>query len=219
MKHIMVDNETWGVKPYSTIISIGAVLFDPSRWARSKIQQSYYITIDPVASEKAGFRKDADTIAWWLQPSQAEAWKDWYETVHAEPHNAFLGLAMWIESLFDEKMYPGALANVKVGDRDTFNPYDHVCLWGNGAGFDNVLLRQGFELLNIEPPWRHYNDRCFRTLKNLVMTRDGGERPDQTITAGKCAPPFEGTKHNALADAIHQAKWLCNIAEEFELDL
>ena len=40
-------------------------------------------------------------------------------------------------------------------------------IWGNGAGFDNTLLRQAYEVNSREVPWAFRHDRCFRTLRGL----------------------------------------------------
>lgn len=69
-------------------------------------------------------------------------------------------------------------------------------LWGNGANFDNTLLAAAYRQVGQAQPWKFWNDRCFRTLKSLFP---GNE------------PKREGVHHNALADALHQAKWACNI--------
>lgn len=71
-------------------------------------------------------------------------------------------------------------------------------MWGNGSDFDNVVLSYAYDALKILKPWRFNNNRCFRTMK--------GECPE-------VYPAFEGTKHNALDDAVHQAKWLFKIDE------
>ena len=69
-------------------------------------------------------------------------------------------------------------------------------VWGNGASFDNVILSQMYRRHQIAQPWKWWNDRCYRT-----------------TLAGH--PPvnldFVGTKHNALDDAMHQARTLIAI--------
>lgn len=68
-------------------------------------------------------------------------------------------------------------------------------IWGNGAAFDNVILAQGFRRHRQNAPWPFWKDRCYRTIKSLSdveMKR-------------------EGTHHNALDDAISQAKHLIAI--------
>jgi len=67
-----------------------------------------------------------------------------------------------------------------------------VHLWGNGAAFDNVILASAYDQLHMKTPWEFRYDRCYRTLKGILPYVK--------------ALPFEGTKHNALADAVHQAK-------------
>ncbi len=67
-----------------------------------------------------------------------------------------------------------------------------VILWGNGADFANAILAYAFDHLDLEYPISHKNSRCFRTLKALL--------PDYPEI------PFQGSRHNALADAQHQAR-------------
>lgn len=71
------------------------------------------------------------------------------------------------------------------------DPKYHV--WSNGADFDIPIVIHAMEQLGIVPTWKFYNHRCFRTLK--------------TLFPNVAKPPFEGVKHNALADAAQQAKW------------
>ncbi len=69
----------------------------------------------------------------------------------------------------------------------------NVRMWGNGAGFDNVILSTAYQLCAMMQPWRFYNDRCYRTVKSLYP-----------------AVSFRriGVHHNALADAESQADHL-----------
>ena len=71
-----------------------------------------------------------------------------------------------------------------------------VRLWGNGADFDNAILADLYRRVGHQPPWNFWNSRCFRTLKSLAS----GHEPDR-----------EGTHHNALDDARHQALWACHL--------
>jgi len=72
------------------------------------------------------------------------------------------------------------------------------CLWGNGATFDNVILSNAYRAVGQKTPWPYWGDRCYRTVKNLY--------PEIK------APVFQGTAHNALDDAAHQARHLIAIA-------
>jgi hypothetical protein len=73
-----------------------------------------------------------------------------------------------------------------------------ACLWGNGATFDNVILSNAYKAVEQKTPWPYWGDRCYRTVKNLF--------PDVK------APAFVGVAHNALDDAVHQARHLVLIA-------
>lgn len=78
----------------------------------------------------------------------------------------------------------------------------HLCLpnaslrnvWGNGSSFDNVILREAFKANDMVIPWSFWNDRDLRTITALY--------PEAKQL------PFEGTKHHALHDAVHEAKVL-----------
>jgi hypothetical protein len=81
---------------------------------------------------------------------------------------------------------------------------EEVRIWGNGADFDMVVLGQSYKRAGLPPPWKFWNVRCFRTLK--------AEHP--TITMERA-----GTHHNALDDAITQAKHVLRIDQETRIEL
>lgn len=64
-------------------------------------------------------------------------------------------------------------------------------VWGNGADFDNAIMATAYAKCGIKLPWRYSDNRCFRTIKN-------GARMEQRT----------GVYHNALDDAITQAKYM-----------
>lgn len=78
------------------------------------------------------------------------------------------------------------------------NGQDNVKVWGNGADFDNVILGSLFESYGMPRPWSYSKNRCYRTMKNIGI---GPRRPKDR----------EGVHHNALDDAITQAKHLQEI--------
>ncbi len=81
-----------------------------------------------------------------------------------------------------------------MGVNDDQPPSKNALLWGNGSSFDNVIVGNAFEACNIQRPWMFWNDRDLRTLLALY--------PEAK------AVRFEGTKHHALHDALHEAKQL-----------
>ncbi|EPJ3763097.1 3'-5' exonuclease [Providencia manganoxydans] len=76
---------------------------------------------------------------------------------------------------------------------------DNVCVWGNGSDFDNVVLASAYDACDFNPFWKFWNNRDVRTI--VELGRNAGIDPKRTLT-------FEGEQHNALADAIHQAKYV-----------
>lgn len=84
---------------------------------------------------------------------------------------------------------------------DYGNP-KYVQVWGNGASFDCVILRSSYTLTGQQAPWQWWNDRDVRTI--VEMGKAIGFDPKRDM-------PFDGTRHNALADAIHQAKYVSAI--------
>lgn len=79
-----------------------------------------------------------------------------------------------------------------------------VLLWGNGATFDNVLIRNFCESMGQPLELKYWNDRCFRT---LAATFD----PKKKLQPHSCA------KHDAMADCQNQVEWFRNIAHEHDL--
>ncbi|OEM44471.1 exonuclease [Escherichia coli] len=166
--HLMIDLETMGKNPDAPIISIGAIFFDPQT---GYMGPEFSKTID---LETAGGVIDRDTIKWWLKQSR-------------EAQSAILT---------DEIPLDDALLQLRKFINENSGE-SFVQIWGNGANFDNVILRRSYERLGIPCPWRYYNDRDVRTIVELGNSIGFEVR---------MAIPFEGVPHNALDDARHQAK-------------
>lgn len=65
-------------------------------------------------------------------------------------------------------------------------------IWANGADFDTPMLAHALRHFGIQAPWT-FGSRCVRTYKNLPGMKS-------------VKPPHNPLKHNALQDAITQAK-------------
>ncbi|EOS8152590.1 3'-5' exoribonuclease [Escherichia coli] len=171
--HLMIDLETMGTNTNAPIVVIGAVFFDPQT---GEIGPVFYIVVSLTDAMNTGAVPDGGTIEWWLkQSSEARAA---ILTDQVKLRDALSRFREFINEYSDEKF---------------------VQVWGNGATFDNAILRTSYERLDIPCPWRYYNDRDVRTIVELGKTIDFDAR---TVI------PFEGVRHNALDDARHQAKYV-----------
>ncbi|EJW9338057.1 3'-5' exoribonuclease [Escherichia coli] len=171
--HLMIDLETMGKNPDAPIISIGAIFFDPQT---GDMGPEFSKTID---LETAGGVIDRDTIKWWLKQSR-------------EAQSAIMT---------DEIPLDDALLQLREFIAENSGEF-FVQVWGNGANFDNTILRRSYERQGIPCPWRYCNDRDVRTIVELGKTIDFDART---------AIPFEGERHNALDDARYQAKYVSAI--------
>ncbi|EPT8701241.1 3'-5' exoribonuclease domain-containing protein [Escherichia coli] len=171
--HLMIDLETMGKNPDAPIISIGAIFFDPQT---GDMGPEFSKTID---LDTAGGVIDRDVIKWWLKQSR-------------EAQSAILT---------DEIPLDDALLQLREFIDENSGEF-FVQVWGNGANFDNVILRRSYERQGIPCPWRYHNDRDVRTIVELGKAIDFDART---------AIPFEGERHNALDDARYQAKYVSAI--------
>ncbi len=179
MIDVMLDLETLGTKPGSVILSIGAVVFD-----HDYLNAEFYVEINQASCHLSGLVTSQDTLEWWQKQSpESRAVFDRTSGTQGQGLDSAL-------SSFTSWLHHTA-------------PAKEICLWGNGSDFDNVLLKAAYDAVKLEFPTRFYNNRCFRTLKNLGL-------PVQE-------PQRRGVHHNALDDAIHQAIWAERILSNLRL--
>lgn len=177
--HVMVDLETMGKKHNAPIVAIGAVVFDP---ATGSIGESFYKVVCLESSVNWGAVIDPSTVIWWLkQSSEARS-----AIVNDDAIPLQDALLQFREFVSD---------NVAGGSKK-------AQVWGNGASFDNSILRSSYDCIAEDYPWEYWNDRDVRTMLELGQAISFD--PKTTI-------PFEGSRHNALADAIHQARYVSAI--------
>lgn len=179
--HIMLDLETLSTLHNARILAIGAVMFSTENGVYDRFYQAVESpSLDSWAETVAfsgwtdaqGFHVSRDTLNWWREQSE-EAKAVFTDPNAAKIDKALLSFSQWVWSAAPD-------------DR-------HVRMWGNGAGFDNVILSTAYRLCNMAQPWKFYNDRCYRTVKNMHPLVEFVRK---------------GTYHNALDDAESQAEHL-----------
>ncbi len=177
--HLMVDLEAMGSNPDAPVISIGAVFFDPDT---GQTGAEFYKVISLESAMAFGGIPDAGTILWWMKQS-------------SEARSALLV----------EDAIPLDDALLQFNDfisENSANGAGNIQVWGNGATYDNVLLRQSYQRTTVPCLWKFWNDRDVRTI--VELGKAVGINPRYDI-------PFEGEQHNALADATHQVKYVSAI--------
>lgn len=137
MSHVMLDLETWGLRPGCAIRSIGAVVFNPHA---DIIGSRFYRNVDLDSCLHMGLKQEQGTIDWWNKPENEKA------------RAAFT----------DSPVFPMWQA---IGAFDTwFKRQLGKQLWCQGPNFDDPVLTYVYDLMELEPPWKFYNVRCTRTI-------------------------------------------------------
>ncbi len=170
MQHVMLDLKTMGRGPTAAVVQIGVVEFELSGGA---LGYWYKRSVALKSSLAAGLKLDASTVEWWLGQSDA----------------ARTGLLADCRVSLPEALREFAAWFAGVGAR---------YVWGNGSGFDNVILQSAFTACGMECPWSFRDDRDLRTL--MALADDLGA----TEHAVAVEPPQ--VEHDALEDALYQAR-------------
>ena len=182
---VMVDLETLGTTADAVIVSMGAVAFnlETGTVALGDERATFYTVLDIESQPRRHI--SGDTLAWWMhQSDDARMVFDRKNPVqHHFPARTALGaLEAWVRQIV-------LVANAQAKD---------LRVWSNGADFDLPIILHACRTFNVTPPWPAYAGRCYRTFKNLPGAR-------------AVVMQRTGTHHNALDDAIDQARHLCAI--------
>ncbi|PJH71320.1 3'-5' exoribonuclease [Salmonella enterica subsp. enterica serovar Typhimurium] len=138
--------------------------------------ETFYRRISLTSSVDYDCTMGADTVLWWLRQS-IEAKSEIINDANCPLDTAISDLFHFICELTDAH---------------------HLQVWGNGSSFDNVILRHAANKVGLlSPMWNYWNDRDVRIVSALAKAL--GLNINNIIK-------FEGVKHHALYDAIHQAK-------------
>jgi len=128
--------------------------------------RTFYSRVEVNSCYQNGMTSNEATLKWWRQQEEVAR------------EEAFGGTNNIVTALRDLELFIRSVGAKAV--------------WGNGATFDCSIIQEAARRCRVSPVYNSYNDRCYRTLKNLY--------PE--IAAGA----FVGTKHNSLHDAQHQAQ-------------
>ena len=132
----MIDLETLGVEPYSVILTLGAIKFDP--YSDEEPHGELYLKLDTEEQESLGREIDDNTLAWWSQQS---------ESVRNE--------ALSEHDRVSVKQFLKEINRFCVG-------LDY--LWCQGPLFDYAMLQNLYRQAGEPCPWNFWQIRDSRTL-------------------------------------------------------
>ena len=124
--------------------------------------EEFYANVDLQSCQDIGLGVDADTLDWWLSQD-------------SEVQDVLTG--------------GNRIGPILRQLRDFLEDVDEI--WANSPSFDCEILNAAYEALGWETPWDYYQERDFRTLRELPIYVE---------------VDMEGESHNALDDAKNQAR-------------
>jgi DNA polymerase III epsilon subunit-like protein len=142
LSDIMIDLETLSTSPNASVLTIGAVKFDPfGSDIDDPTCEKLYIKVDIDSCDELQLDVSQDTLDWWAKQSK-EAQEEAFSTEN------------------------------RVHIREAFNQLYKFCwgakrVWSHGAAFDTVICENIFRKLNKAVPWSFWEIRDTRTLFDL----------------------------------------------------
>lgn len=160
-KHVIIDFETIGnaqKHPNCATPSMGILVFDPSELLDfdQLVNRALRIKLDYKAQIANGRVTDADTIAWWQSPDQAEARKHVIDYDGSEVSLERMALMI---NVYLERM-GWTIQDVKNGGM----------FWSRGNAFDMPLLSNIYDSIGVEEPIPFWAIRDVRTHVDAITS-------------------------------------------------
>lgn len=134
--HATIDLETIDTRPQSTVLSLGAVKFDPHSLIEPYSELYFKISIDE--QDRLGRTASDATIEWWSKQDPAIMEEAFDQTGAVSVEEALAQISKFAVGV------------------DTF--------WGQGYGFDYTILEDMFRSAGRPIPWNFWQIRDSRTL-------------------------------------------------------
>jgi hypothetical protein len=139
---LMIDLETLDVTPTASILTIGAVRFDPfGDDVNESTCEKLYIKVDLDSCDRYGGTVSPSTIDWWASQSK-EAQDEAFDPTGRVP----------IEEAMNQ-LYKFAWGAKRV--------------WSHGATFDIPICEFYFRKVGKAIPWQFWEARCTRTIFDI----------------------------------------------------
>jgi DNA polymerase III epsilon subunit-like protein len=139
---VMIDLETLATSPDATVLTIGAVRFDPFGDDINEPNcEKFYVRVDIDSCDRIGLVTNDDTISWWASQSKEAQ---------------------------DEAFNPDGRIDIV----DAMHQLYKFCwgakrVWSHGASFDVVICEHIFGKIQKAVPWKFWEVRCTRTLFDI----------------------------------------------------
>lgn len=186
---VVVDLETLGRKPGAVIFEIAAVVVIVDSEGTALLRgnsNSFRARIDAEDAEACGLTCDASTVLWWMKQSheaREQAWSDELPCEQIGLVDALVKFEQWMRAMREDAGRFGI----------------EFTIWGNSPSFDLSILAAAYDVCGMAAPWEYYEERCFRTLRQLHR--------DVPLT-------HRGTKHIGIIDAEAEARCLGDMWEK-----
>ena len=139
---VMIDLETLDVLPTATILTIGAVKFDPFGMDIEEPScKKFYVKVDLDSCDRYGGTVSQSTVDWWAGQSK-EAQDEAFSVDGRIP----------IEEAMNQ-LYKFCWGAKRI--------------WSHGAGFDVIILEHYFRKVGKAIPWQFWEVRDTRTIFDL----------------------------------------------------
>lgn len=134
--HGMIDLETLDVKPSATVLTLGAVKFNP--FDLSEPYGELYLKISIDDQDRLGRTTSDSTIKWWSEQDPAIMEEAFDQTNAVSVEEALQQLNKWVVGV-DE-------------------------IWGQGYGFDVTMLEDMYRNIGKPIPWQFWQISDARTI-------------------------------------------------------
>jgi hypothetical protein len=134
--HGMIDLETLDVKPTATVLSLGAVKFNPL--TSDEPHSELYLKILVDDQDRLGRTSSDSTIEWWSQQDLEVMEEAFDQTGAVTVEEALAQLNKWVVGV-DE-------------------------IWGQGYGFDITMLEDMYRNISKPIPWQFWQISDARTI-------------------------------------------------------
>ena len=173
-KHIIIDIETLGRRNDAAVTQIGIVIADET----FSVLDKYLIQVSPEAWNTCNRTFTGETLLWWMEQKNSPI----SNIGTSSAYNSYYAAMSALNGIFRR-----------------YNTDDTI-VWTKGT-MDLFCIKDLCEYLNISTPWKFWQPRGIRTVKEFV----------------KEWKTFKNNNHNALDDALNQLRELkANLIETKE---